>query len=123
MFSVTIRQHIMIAHSLPHPDFGPAQRLHGATYVTDVTFYSPQLTEMGIVIDIALAHDALRKALAPLDYQNLDELPQFKGKLTTTEFLAQYIHGQVKAAVAGQFDGRIKVVLGESHEAWAAYEA
>ncbi len=123
MFSVTIRQHIMIAHSLPHPGFGPAQRLHGATYVTDVTFYSPQLTEMGIVIDIALAHDALRKALAPLDYQNLDELPQFKGKLTTTEFLAQYIHGQVKAAVAGQFDGRIKVVLGESHEAWAAYEA
>ncbi len=123
MYSVTIRQHVMIAHSLPHPAFGPAQQLHGATYVTDVTFYSEQLREEQIVIDIALAHDALREALQPLNYQNLDELPQFKGKLTTTEYLAAYIHGQIKAAVADQFDGRIKVTLGESHEAWASYEA
>jgi 6-pyruvoyltetrahydropterin/6-carboxytetrahydropterin synthase len=123
MFSVTIRQHIMIAHSLPHPDFGPAQRLHGATYVTDVSFYSEKLNAQQTVIDIALAHQALKDVLAPLNYQNLDELPQFEGQLTTTEFIARYIHNEVKKAVTGHFTGRIKVSLGESHEAWAAYEA
>lgn len=122
MYSVTIRQHIMIAHSLPHPDFGPAQQMHGATYVTDVTFYSSELSGQNIVIDIALAHRALKQTLEPLNYQNLDEIPQLKGKLTTTEFLAKYIHDQVKTAVADAFSGKIKVQLGESHEAWASYE-
>jgi len=113
----------MIAHSFNHPGFGPAQRLHGATYVIDVTFFSKQLNEMQTVIDIALAHKALKEVLAPLDYQNLDELPQFEGQLTTTEYLARYIHNEVKKAVTGEFSGRIKVQLGESHEAWAAYES
>lgn len=122
MYSISIRQHIMIAHSLQHPAFGPAQNMHGATYIVDVFFFSPKLSEQNIVIDIALAHEVLEKVLKPLDYQNLDEIPQFKGKLTTTEFLAKYIHDAVKTAVQDQFDGKIKVTLGESHVAWASYE-
>ncbi len=122
MYSVTIRQHIMIAHSLKHPAFGPARKLHGATYIVDVTFFSESLNEQNIVIDIALAHEALKSTLQPLNYQNLDELDTFKGVLTTTEYMAQYIHGIVKEAVADQFSGKIRVQLGESHEAWAAYE-
>jgi 6-pyruvoyl-tetrahydropterin synthase len=113
----------MIAHSLKHPGFGPAQNMHGATFIVDVTFFSEKLNEQNIVIDIAIAHQVLEKVLKPLDYQNLDELPQFKGKLTTTEFLANYIHQEIKAAVKTQFDGRIKVTLGESHVAWASFEA
>ena len=122
MFSVCIRQHIMIAHSLKHPGFGPAQRLHGATFIVDVSFYSETLNEQNIVIDIALAHEVLETVLTPLDYQTLDELPPFNDKMTTTEFLAQYIHGEIKSAVSYQFNGRIKVTLGESHVAWASYE-
>ena len=122
MYSVKIREHIMIAHSLPHPDFGPARNLHGATYVVDATFFAEELNEMAIVIDIGLAHEVLKKVLAPLAYQNLDELEIFKGVLTTTEFLAKHIHDQIKKEVADQFDGHIKVTLGESHVAWASYE-
>jgi 6-pyruvoyltetrahydropterin/6-carboxytetrahydropterin synthase len=96
MYSVKIRQHIMIAHSFAHPGFGPAQKMHGATYVVDVSFFAPELNDMAVVIDIALAHDALKEVLTPLNYQNLDELPQFEGQLTTTEFLASYIHDEVK---------------------------
>ena len=123
MYSVTIRDHIMIAHSLPSEAFGPAQHLHGATYVVDACFSAPEVDENNIVIDIALAHEILKEVLQPLAYQNLDDLPQFKGKLTTTEFLARYIHNQIGQAVAGKFEGGLKVTLGESHVAWAAYEA
>ena len=112
----------MIAHSLPHPAFGPAQNMHGATYVVDLSFKSKDVNEQNIVIDIGLAHDILKEVLKPIDYQNLDELPQFKGILTTTEFLAKYIHDQVKEAVKEQFSGTIEVCLGESHVAWASYE-
>jgi 6-pyruvoyltetrahydropterin/6-carboxytetrahydropterin synthase len=122
MFTVTIRDHVMIAHSLPAPAFGPAQRLHGATYVVDATFSRPQLDENHIVIDIALAHEVLKEVLAPLAYQNLDELPQFEGQLTTTEYLAFYVHQQITRAVAERFSGQLKVTLGESHVAWAGYE-
>ena len=93
----------MIAHSFKHPGFGPAQKMHGATYVVDVSFFAKALNDMAVVIDIALAHDALKEVLTPLNYQNLDELPQFEGKLTTTEFLAKYIHDEVKAKVAPEF--------------------
>ncbi len=113
----------MIAHSFNHPGFGPAQKMHGATYVVDVSFFADALNEMAVVIDIALAHDVLEEVLTPLNYQNLDELPQFKGQLTTTEFLAKYIHDQVKERVMGEFSGKIKVTLGESHVAWASYES
>lgn len=112
----------MIAHSLPHPFFGPAQNMHGATYVVDVEFKSPNLDEHNVVIDIGAAHQFTADVLKPLSYQNLDELEIFKGKLTTTEFIAKYIHDEIKAKVAPVFDGKIKVTLGETHVAWASYE-
>lgn len=122
MYTVTIRDHMMIAHSLPSKAFGPAQNLHGATYVVDAEFKSQQLDENNIVIDIDIATKKLQKALAPLKYQNLDELPQFQGKLTTTEFLAKYIHEVISKEIKDSFQGSLKVTLGESHVAWAAYE-
>ena len=122
MYSVKIRSHIMIAHSLPHPGFGPAQQMHGATYVVDASFSAPRLNEMNIVIDIDKATRMLDEALAPLRYKNLDELPEFKGKLTTTEFLAAHIHNAVSKGCPGIFSGMLKITLGESHVAWAAYE-
>jgi 6-pyruvoyl-tetrahydropterin synthase len=112
----------MIAHSFNSEAFGPAQKMHGATYVVDAEFSAPILDENNIVMDIAIAHRVLDNVLEPLNYQNLDELPQFKGVLTTTEFLAKYIHRQIAGAVASQFKGGLKVTLGESHIAWASYE-
>ena len=122
MFTVKIREHIMIAHSLPSPAFGPAQNLHGATYVVDAEFKSKKLDENNIVMDIGIAMDVLKEALRPLQYQNLDDLPQFKGKLTTTEFLAKYIHQEISKKVKTNFKGKLLVTLGESHVAWASYE-
>lgn len=121
MYSVKIRKSIMIAHSLPHPFFGPAQGMHGATYVVDVKFYAEQLDEHNVVIDIGKAHDVTAEVLKPLSYKNLDELDIFKGQLTTTEFIAKHIHDEIKKAVANTFSGSIKVTLGETHEAWASY--
>ncbi len=112
----------MIAHSLPDPVFGPAQNLHGATYVVDAEFQRPELNQHKIVLDIGLATDLLKEVLAPLAYQNLDELPQFKGELTTTEYLARYIHDQLVVALNNSFQGSLKVTLGESHVAWASYQ-
>jgi len=112
----------MIAHSFNSPVFGPAQKLHGATYVVDAEFITAQTDENNIVIDIDIAHKTLDAVLEPLNYQNLDELPQFEGKLTTTEFLANYIHQGIAKVVKGKFSGRLKVTLGESHVAWAGYE-
>ena len=123
MFTVRIRRHIMIAHSLPDPAFGPAANLHGATYVVDAEFMRPDLNEHNIVIDIGLATDILGKVLEPLAYQNLDALPAFKGQLTTTEFLCRFIHQRICDEVRGEFSGELKVTLGESHVAWAAYQA
>ncbi|MFK7920814.1 MAG: 6-pyruvoyl tetrahydropterin synthase family protein [Bacteroidia bacterium] len=122
MFTVTIRDHVMIAHSLPSEAFGPAQKLHGATYVIDACFMAAEVDENNIVIDMAIAHEVLKDVLSPLNYQNLDTLPQFDGKLTTTEFLARYIHQQIGTAVKASFSGKLKVTLGESHVAWASYE-
>ena len=113
---------MMIAHSLPSEAFGPAQHLHGATYVVDAEFISSGLDENNIVIDIAIAHEVLGEALVPLKYKNLDELPQFEGKLTTTEFLARYVHEEISKKLKNRFKGRLKVTLGESHVAWASYE-
>lgn len=113
----------MIAHSFASEAFGPAQKLHGATYVVDAEFMAPQLDHNNIVIDIDKAHKVLAAALQPLKFQNLDEIPQFKGKLTTTEFLAHHIHSEISAAVKTYFTGRLKVELAESHVAWASYEA
>lgn len=122
MYTVTIRDHMMIAHSLKSTVFGPAQNLHGATYVVDAEFKTEALDDHNIVIDIGLATQILQKVLAPLNYQNLDEMDIFQGKLTTTEFLAKYIHGSVCQEIKDTFKGYLKVTLGESHIAWAAYE-
>ncbi|HUS54941.1 MAG TPA: 6-carboxytetrahydropterin synthase [Thermohalobaculum sp.] len=129
MFAIEVRDHIMMAHSLPGEVFGPAQGLHGATYVVDVAFFRDTLSSDGIVVDIGRAHDALKAALKPLNYANLDVLPEFEGVVTTTEFLCKHIFDQVAgAARAGALgpgsDGlqKIRVVLNESHLARAWYE-
>ena len=121
MYSVRIRNKIMIAHSLGKAIFGPASKMHGATYVVDAVFSSETLDENNIVIDIGLAHEILKEVLGELDYQNLDELPIFQGKITTTEFLAKFIHDRVRDQIK-DFDGIVEIVLGESHEAWASYK-
>ena len=129
MFAVEVRDHVMLAHSIPGEVFGPAQNLHGATYVIDVAFLRGTLSEDGIVVDIGRAHDVLKDALAPLRYANLDAMPEFAGIKTTTEFLCRYIFDRVAAAAAeGRLgpgsDGleRIRVTLNESHVARAWYE-
>jgi 6-pyruvoyl-tetrahydropterin synthase len=129
MFSVEVRDRIMIAHSLPDPFFGPAQNLHGATYIVDVAFFRDQLNEQNVVIDIGAAHTALGKALKPLAYQNLDALPQFAGRLTTTEFLCKHVFDCLaEAAESGALgaDGktlsRIRVTFSETDLARATYE-
>ena len=130
MFAVEVRDHIMIAHSFRGAVFGPAQALHGATFVIDAAFMADTLDENGIVIDIGRAHEALKATLAPLNYSNLDAAPDFKGKNTTTEFLTKHIYDRLaEAARAGSLgrDGRelkaIRVTLSESHVARAWYEA
>ncbi len=129
MYAVEVRSHIMIAHSFKGDLFGPAQRLHGATFVIDVTFMRAELTADGVVVDIGRAQAALDATLAPLAYRNLDDLPQFKGKQTTTEFLSRHIFLQMaEAAKSGALgpggDGveRIRVTLHESHVARGWYE-
>ncbi|MBK6392734.1 MAG: 6-carboxytetrahydropterin synthase [Saprospiraceae bacterium] len=122
MYSVKIRDHIMIAHSLFHPGFGKASQLHGATYVIDVQFSSEYLNEMNVVIDIALAADILKEIVEKLNYKNLDEVEDLKGQITTTEFMARYIHDQIARHPRLSFNGMLKVTLGESHIAWASYE-
>jgi 6-pyruvoyltetrahydropterin/6-carboxytetrahydropterin synthase len=129
MFSLNVRDHFMIAHSFKGDIFGPAQKLHGATYVVDATFLRPELDADGLVVDIGLAAATLKETLAPLNYRNLDEEPAFSGMNTTTEFLAHEIWKRLVFAVR---EGRlgegahgltaIRVTLGESHIAWAGYE-
>jgi 6-pyruvoyl-tetrahydropterin synthase len=129
MFSVEVRDRIMIGHSLPDPFFGPAQNMHGATFVVDVAFFRETMTKQNVVVDIGAALDVLAETLKPLKYQNLDVLPQFKGILTTTEFLCKYIFdAMVAAAAAGALgqDGKglakIRVTLHETDLARASYE-
>jgi 6-pyruvoyl-tetrahydropterin synthase len=99
VFSVAVKDHVMIAHSFRGEVFGPARRLHGATFVITTEYRTPELNDDGIVVDIGRAHEVLAEALAPLRYQNLDELPQFAGRNTTTEFLARHVHEAVAAAM------------------------
>jgi 6-pyruvoyltetrahydropterin/6-carboxytetrahydropterin synthase len=122
MYFVKIRESIMIAHSLKNPFFGPAQNVHGATYVVDVSFKSEQVDEHNVVIDIGLAHEIVKKILKKLNYQNLDDLAIFKGKLTTTEFIAKHIFDEVSAEVNSTFLGKIGVSIKETPSAWAGYE-
>lgn len=130
MFAVEVRDHIMIAHSFRGSVFGPAQALHGATFVVDAAFIAESLDDNGIVVDIGRAHDVLKAALAPLNYRNLDELTELKGLNTTTEFLTKHIFDRLAAAARAGEMGRganeikaIRVTLSESHVARAWYEA
>jgi 6-pyruvoyl-tetrahydropterin synthase len=129
VFSVTVRDHMMIAHSLRGEVFGPAQRLHGATYVVDATFRRATLDADGIVVDIGRATDELRAVVGELSYRNLDDVPEFAGTNTTTEALAKFVADRLAdraragelGAGAQELDG-IVVTLRESHVAWASYE-
>jgi 6-pyruvoyl-tetrahydropterin synthase len=130
LFAVEVRDPIMIAPSFRGPVFGPAQALHGATFVVDAAFMADTLDANGIVIDIGRAHEALKATLSPLNYKNLDALPEFRNTNTTTEFLTKYIYDKLaNAARAGEFgrEGRelkaIRVTISESHVARAFYEA
>lgn len=129
MYAVEVRDRIMIAHSLPNPFFGPAQNMHGATFVVDVAFFRETLTAENVVVDIGAALTVLSQTLKPLAYQNLDELPQFKGVLTTTEFLCRYVFDQMAKAVKMGALGKdasglstIRVTLVETDLARASYE-
>jgi 6-pyruvoyltetrahydropterin/6-carboxytetrahydropterin synthase len=129
MYSVTVRDHLMIAHSFRGEVFGPAQQLHGATYVIDVELRRPELDADGIVVDIGRAGDELRKIVAGLSYRNLDEEPAFAGRNTTTEFLARVVFDRLSAAIRrGELgDGAraiesVRVTLHESHVAAASFE-
>ncbi|MBP8156787.1 MAG: 6-carboxytetrahydropterin synthase [Flavobacterium sp.] len=123
MYFVKIRESMMIAHSLKNPFFGPAQNVHGATFVVDVTFKSETVDEHNVVIDIGLAHQIVKEIIKPLDYQNLDDLAIFDGKLTTTEFVAKYIFDEVTSKTASFFKGKIAVSIKENPNAWAGFEA
>ena len=129
MFSVTVRDHIMVAHSLRGEVFGPAQRLHGATYVVDATFRRRDLDEDGIVVDIGKATEELRAVLADLDHKNLDDEPAFADMNTSTEALARVIADRLAERVqngalgdAARESDALSVTLHESHVAWASYE-
>lgn len=130
MFTVTVRDHVMIAHSFRGDLFGPAQRLHGATYVIDVEISAATLDPNGVVVDIGAAHDTLKAAISPWAYRNLDELPEFMNTNTTTEFLAKTLFDILAMAARDGSLGRpadelhsLKVTLNESHVASASYEA
>jgi 6-pyruvoyl-tetrahydropterin synthase len=129
MYSLSVRDHVMIAHSFQGEVFGPAQRLHGATYVVDAEFRRAALDADGLVVDIGLAATALREVLAALNYRNLDDESVFKGRNTTTEFLAAHVHARLTEAIAAGRLGEgarglasLRVALHESHVAWAAFE-
>jgi 6-pyruvoyltetrahydropterin/6-carboxytetrahydropterin synthase len=129
VFTVSVRDHFMIAHSFSGQVFGPAQKLHGATYVVDVEFRRHELDPDGIVVDIGRASDGVREVLAALNFRNLDDEPAFRGKNTTTEFLAFIVHERMaKKIAAGELGpharglASLRVTLHESHVAWAAYE-
>ena len=129
MYTVCVRDHMMIAHSFSGDVFGPAQRLHGATYVVDVEFRRPELDADGIVVDIGRATEALREVLAALNYRNLDDVADFAGRNTTTEFLAKTVFDQIRMRIqAGRLGVNaravesLRVTLHESHVAWASFE-
>jgi 6-pyruvoyltetrahydropterin/6-carboxytetrahydropterin synthase len=130
MYRLGVRDHVMIAHSFQGEVFGPAQRLHGATYVVDVEFRRADLDSDGLVVDIGLASQALNRLLAEINYRNLDDVPAFAGRNTTTEYLARVVFDRMAQAIArGELGPQARglaglcVTLNESHIAWASYEA
>ena len=129
MYSVSVRDHFMIAHSFAGETFGPARRLHGATYVVDAEFRRESLDDDGVVVDIGKAATLLNEVLAALNFRNLDDDDSFRGSNTTTEFLARVVFDRLQERIADGALGAkraglasMKVTLHESHIAWAAYE-
>ena len=129
MYTLTVRDHFMIAHSFDGEVFGPARRLHGATYVVDAAFQRPALDKDDLVVDIGLASEVLKEILAEFNYQNLDDIEAFQGHNTTTEFMAGVIFKRIASAIGdgrlgpgGRGLTRLKVSLKESHLAWASFE-
>jgi 6-pyruvoyl-tetrahydropterin synthase len=129
MYSLTVCDHIMIAHSFHGEEFGPAQRMHGATFAVEAEFRAPALDHHQLLVDIGLAKTELRGVLETVDYSNLDENPLFKGINTTTEYMAFHIHGLLAAACSegrlgdgGRAVTSLKVLLREAPTAWAAFE-
>lgn len=130
MFSLTVRDHMMIAHSFNGEVFGPAQKTHGATYVVDVTFERKELDKDDLIIDIGLASDVLKQVLSEFNMKNLDDIEDFRGHNTTTEFMAKKVVDRMSAVIhAGKLGETakaicaLKVTLAESHIAWASYHA
>ena len=122
MYTLTIRDYLKCAHSLRGEIFGPAQLMHVITYEVEVAFVTLALDEYGLIVDFASAQSGLHDVLATLNFKNLDEVPQLRGKNTTTEFLCQWLHGQMAAKVRGQFRGSMRVTLRESPVAWTSYD-
>ncbi len=130
MYTLNVRDHIMIAHSFTGEVFGPAQRVHGATYIVDLAFRRQELDADGLIVDIGLASQVLRQVLEPLNFRNLDDEPVFRGRNTTTEYLARVIFDRMSAAIRAGALGPgaaglcgLEVTLHESHVAWASYAA
>ena len=130
MYAVEVRDHVMIAHSIKGEVFGPAQKLHGATYVIDVCFMRGALDENDIVVDIGLAIDTVKAVLSAINYSNLDEHPDFRGRRSTTEAVAHWVFLKMKEAIAagrlgagGRGLERMKITLHESHNALASFES
>jgi 6-pyruvoyl-tetrahydropterin synthase len=129
MYAVTVRDHFMIAHSFRGETFGPAQSLHGATYVVDAEFRRPALDPDNIVVDIGKASEVVKAVLNELNFSNLDAVPEFEGENTTTEFMARVLFEKIRARISAGDLGKhaeglssLKVTLHESHIAWATYE-
>ena len=129
MYTVTVRDHVMIAHSFKGDVFGPAQRLHGATYVVDVEFRRPDVDTDGIVVDIGRAGDTVKRILGEVNFRNLDEVAEFKGRNTTTEFMARFVFDRIARAIGAGDLGpgaaaieTVRVTLHESHVASASYD-
>ncbi|HKE14260.1 MAG TPA: 6-carboxytetrahydropterin synthase [Kofleriaceae bacterium] len=122
MFTLTIRDYLKCAHSLKGEIFGPAQLMHVITYEVEAVFMTEELDEYGLIVDFASTQSALQDLLGEMNFKNLDELPQLRGKNTTTEFLCQYLHEGIGSRVADVFKGTLRVVLRESAVAEVSYE-
>jgi 6-pyruvoyl-tetrahydropterin synthase len=123
MYTLTVRDYLKCCHSLQGEVFGLAQLLHVITYEVDAEFTTPALDEHGIVVDFAAAQRGLHEIVASLNFQNLDEHAQLRGKNTTTEFLCSWIHGKLAATVGRRFRGKLTIVMRESAVAWTSYSA
>ena len=123
MFSLTFRDYWKCAHSLKGDIFGPAQIMHVITFEVEVKYITAELDEYNLIVDFGAAQSTLQQVLRPMEFKNLDTLPEFEGINTTTEYLCKYLHGKICAAMAGKFSGAVAIILRESPVAWATYEA